>query len=262
MHVVYTPTNRLDNLGLPGVAQTYGGDYIKWASSSTIQGAGNVDSSTLVRVDSTKTSSNGRVYYVNRLITFSESPLGSHIEKLQFTTGTTRSQYWHFVQYLRGSAAFTTPVYNLTTGVITNINAGAFYTVLVPDSNSIKQAVVDGFLPGTVVGGVGVPNFAPTALADQEKVTRFIFYHILDKNAVGTDGINANPIGAQGGLVTLYSNNNGPVTVFVDRSAVGSLTLRDAASRTALTRLSAPANGDFLSNRAVVHSINNYLRYQ
>ena len=261
MHVVYTPTNALDNLGGSGVAQTYGGDYIKW-SNNQIQGAGNVDSSTTVRIDSFKTSSNGRVYYVNRLITFSESTLGKHIEKLQFTTGTTRSQYWYFAQLLKGSAAFASPLYNLTTGDINGINAGAFYTVFVPDSNSIKRAVVDGFLPGTVVGGIGVPNLAPTLPAEQAQVTNFILYHILDKNAVGTDGSTANPQGAQGGLQTLYITVAGPVTIFVDRSAVGSLSLRDVASRTANTRLSAPANGDFLSNRAVILSIDNYLRYQ
>lgn len=256
MHVVYTPTNALDNLQGSGVAQTYGGDYIKW-NNNLLQGAGNVDSSTTVRIDSFKTSSNGRVYYVNRLITFSESTIGKHIEKLQFTTGTTRSQYWHFAQYLKSSS-----IYNATTGEITGFNSGAFYTVLVPDSNSIKQAVVDGFLPGTVVGGIGVPNFAPTSLLDQGRIANFIQYHILDKNVVGTDGTNANPDGPQGGLQTLYVNNTGPVTIFVDRTTVGSLRLVDAAQRTAMTRLSAPASGDFLSNRSVIHSINNYLRYQ
>lgn len=256
MHVVYTPTNRLDNLALPGVAQTYGGDYIKWSSSSTIQAAGNVDSSTLVRVDSFKTASNGRVYYIDRLITFSESTIGKHIEKLQFTTGTTRSQYWYFAQLLKSST-----LYNATTGEITGLSAGAFYTILVPDSNSIKRAVVDGFLPGTVSGGIGVPTLAPTSLLDQGKIANFIQYHILDKAAVGTDGIIANPNGQQGSIPTLYVNVTGTIGVFVNRLAVGSISFTDAANRTAMTRLSLPANGDYLSNRAVIHSINNYLQY-
>jgi len=260
MHVVYTPTNALDNLGGSGVAQTFGGDYIKW-NNNQVQGAGNVDSNTVVRIDSFKTSSNGRVYYVNRLITYSETPLGKHIEKLQYTTGTTRSQYWHFAQLLINSASFLSPLYNTGTGDITGLNAGAFYTVFVPDSNSIKRAVVDGVLPGTVVGGIGVPNFAPTIAADQARIAAFIQYHIIDKAAIGTDGAVANPDGLQGRVPTLLITANGPIEVFVNRSAVGSLALTDFAQRAAATRLSPPANGDYLSNRAVIHSINNYLKY-
>ncbi len=250
MHVVYTPTNALDNLSGSGVAQTYGGDFIKW-NANKVQGAGNVDSNNVVSIDSFKTSSNGRVYYTNRLITFSESSIGKHIEKLQFTTGTTRSQYWHFTQYLKSSS-----IYNATTGDITGLNAGAFYTVFIPDSNSIKKAVVDGFLPGTVVAGVGVPNYTPTLLLEQDLVAKFIQYHIVDKTALGTDG------NAQGNVPTLYVNNIGPVQIFVNGLTVGTLRLTDAVNRIANTRISAPANGDYLSNRAVIHSIDNYLRYQ
>ena len=250
MHVVPTPNNELDNLTGVGVAQTYGGEYIKY-SANRVFAAGNIDSNNTVRIDSFKTAKNGRVYYIDRLLTYSETTIGKHIEKL----GTARnSQYYYFTQYLKASANYSTSLYNATTGDITGLSAGVLYTVLIPDSNSMKAAVNAGLLPGTGTAPNKIPNFAPTTLPEQDLVTRFIQYHILSKKTIGTDGLYS------GAVETVYTNSSGVATTVTVINQPGQLTLYDAVSTPGTKTI--PVNGDYLSNRAIIHLINNYLRYQ
>ena len=239
LHVV--PNRILTDLNTEGVAKTVGGEFIGF-KNNTIFGSGNVDANQVANVTATKTSKNGRVYYIDKILNFTESLVGAHIEKL----GTpTTSQYNYFWQFLKGSS-----IWNNTTKEIAGVAAGTFYTILIPNNTAIMNAVKDTLLPGNRV--TGVPNFAPTTTADQAQVIRFIYHHFVDKNTIAADGVES------GAFPTLLKNSLGdPTTVFINNS-VGSLLLTDMNNRTANV-ISAPSY--YLTNRAVIHLINNYLKY-
>jgi uncharacterized surface protein with fasciclin (FAS1) repeats len=241
MHVI--PGRDVTSLAAPGVALSYSGEFVKF-SGNTVIGGGNLDNGTVANVLNTKTAKNGTVYYLDRILEFSEKQIGKHLELL----GTpTTSEYNSFWQYLKNAT-----IYNLTTGEIQGVAAGSFYTFFVPNKAAITAAVNAGLLPGTGTPGSMVPNFNPTALADKEKVNNFIYYHILNKKSIATDGQES------GTFETLYKFPNGdPSTLFVNNSTPNSITINDMMSRTATVIVASSNN---LSTRCVIHLISNYLR--
>lgn len=241
MHVV--PARDITNLAAPGVALTTSGEFIKYGSNKIIA-AGNNDAGTVANVTAVKTAKNGTVYYIDRLLQFSENVIGKHIEAL----GTpTTSEYNYFWQYLKNSG-----IYNTTTGEILQIASGSFYTFFIPNKAAIVAAVNAGLLPGTGTAPNMVPNFAPTLPADKEKVSNFIYYHILNKKNIATDGQES------GTFETIFKFSNGdPSTIFVNNSSPNSIVLNDMMSRPANVLTSSSNN---LSTRCTIHLIDNYLK--
>ncbi len=226
-----------------GVAMTYSGEFVKYSSNQII-GAGNLDNATTANIVNKKTAKNGTVYYLDKLIEFSEKNVAQHIE----TLGTpTTSEYNSFWLYLRNSNIF-----NNTSKVILGVSSGSFYTFFIPNKAAIVAAVNAGLLPGTGVPPAMVPNFNPSSLADKDKVANFIYYHILNKKAIATDGEES------GTFETLFKFSNGdPSTIFVNNATPNAITLNDMVSRSANV-ITASSNN--LTNRGVIHLINNYLR--
>ncbi|WP_207495849.1 fasciclin domain-containing protein [Aridibaculum aurantiacum] len=245
LHVVphSLPNRVLNSLAGEGAVMTAGGEYIGF-KNNTVFASGNVEENNVANIISTKTSRNGRVYYINRILDFSDVQIGAHIEKV----GTpTTSEYNYFWQFLRTSS-----IWNATTKEITGISYGTFYTVLIPNNAAIMQAVRDTLLPGNRTTGVPNFNFGTQSNQEREQVIRFIYYHILDKRTVAADGEES------GSFSTILRTNLGdPTNVFVNNNP-GSLVLTDMFGRTAQV-ISAPST--YLSNRMVIHLINNYLKY-
>ena len=142
--------------------------------------AGNGDVPEVANVVNSKPASNGTVYYIDKLLQFSERNVGLHIAALAPNSASPFNNFW---QYLRNSS-----IYNATTGEIQQVASGSFYTFFIPDNAAIVAAVNAGLLPGTGTAPSMVPNFNPSSLADKEKVNDFIYYHILNKKNIGTDG--------------------------------------------------------------------------
>jgi len=143
-------------------------------------------------------------------------------------------------------------LWNSLTLSITGTSNGTFYTVFIPNNAAIVNAVKQGYLPGTVA--TGVPNFAPTLSSDVDKVTKFIQFHILNKNTVVTDGVKS------GAFATLLQDSNGDptfVTVFAN-TTVG-MELRDMYNNSA--KVVVPIS-NVLSRQTVIHSIDNFLKYK
>lgn len=241
MHVV--PGRNISSLAGAGVAMTYSGEFVKY-SSNTVVAAGNLDIPNVANVTGQKTAANGTVYYLDKILQFSEKNVGLHIAALAPTAA---SQYNNFYQYLRNSS-----IYNTTTGEIQGVASGSFYTFFIPNNAAIVAAVNAGQLPGTGTPPTMVPNFNPSALADKEKVNNFIYYHILNKKNIATDGQES------GTFETLFKFPNGdPSTIFVNNSTPNAITLNDMLSRPANVVVSSSNN---LSNRITLHLIDNYLR--
>jgi hypothetical protein len=171
---------------------------------------------------------------------FPYNQIGKTIE----TLGTpTASEFNYFWNYLKNST-----LYNLATGEIVGLTAGSFYTFFIPNKAAIIQAINDGLLPGTA----GVPNFTPTLTADKLKVEKFIQYHILDKRTVIANGQDI------GSFPSLLRNTAGDPVTFTILYTGGVMEIVDGYSRRA--RL-VTALSNNLANRAVIHLVDNYLKY-
>jgi uncharacterized surface protein with fasciclin (FAS1) repeats len=238
MHVV--PGRDITDLTGSGVGMTYSGEFIKY-NANTVQAAGNLDLGNVATVTNKKTAKNGTVYYLDRILEFSEKTIGKHIEILGAPV---TSQFNYFWQYLKNAG-----IYNLTTGEIQQVASGTFYTFFIPNNAAITAAVNAGYLPGTA----GVPNFNPPSLADKEKVNNFIYYHILNKRNIGTDGQES------GTFETLYKFPNGdPSTLFINNNVPNNITVNDMVSRSGAVIVPQSNN---LSNRCMIHLTDNYFRY-
>ncbi|MEO6161593.1 MAG: hypothetical protein ABIP23_11195 [Pelobium sp.] len=240
--VLTTRAGELNNLSGKGIVEAYNGEYVKY-NAGKVYASGNEETNTPVTIDSLKDVINGRAYYTKGLLTFTEQPIPFHIEALSKKTPANFSSYWQFLS--------NSPIYAASDKSILKVDLGAFYTFLIPTNAAITQAVKDGVLPGNKT--TGVPNFKPTASTDIDNVQKFIYYHILDKNTVVSDGKKA------GAFQTLLKNNDGDVlTVTAVSPSKDNLSFRDSFNKNVSIDLN---NSNNLSNRTVIHSLNAYLKY-
>ena len=242
MGVVETPNNELANIGTAGVngiIGTYGGEYIKYNGTQVFT-AGTIERNINLRIDSVSKVSNGQVVYLNDLLFFPYNLVAKNIE----TLGTpAASEFNYFWNYLKNST-----LYNAATFEITGLIAGSFYTFFIPNKAAMVQAINAGLLPGTA----GVPNFTPTTTADKLLVEKFIQYHILDKRTVIANGADI------GSFPSLLRNTAGDPVTFSILYTGGLMEIVDGNNRRA--RL-VTALSNNLSNRTVIHLVDNYLKY-
>ena len=224
------------------ISEAYNGEFIKW-NNNQVMTAGTQDANKIVNVDSVKTTKNGTVYYLNGLLTYSSFLFGKHIMNLG--TATT-SDFYYFAQFLNNSG-----LYNSTTGEVTGTTSGTLYTVFVPSNAAIIQAVKDGVLPGNTT--TGVPNLTASSwtAAQKDQVVNFIQYHILAKYSLVPNGKES------GSYETLLKNDQGEVIPVTVLNAPGSMQIIDINSRKANVIIAQSNN---LSNRTVIHLIDNYLK--
>jgi uncharacterized surface protein with fasciclin (FAS1) repeats len=227
-----------------GIAEAYNSEYIKWNNNQVIS-AGTQDAGTVVKVDSMRTMRNGTVYYLNGLLTYTTLNIGTHIKNLGGTSATA-SDFYYFSQFLINSG-----VYNSSTGEITGTTAGTLYTVFVPSNTAITQAVKDGVLPGNVT--TGVPNLTASTWtpAQKDQVNNFILYHVVAKNTVVPN------VNVSSSFETMLKNSQGEVIPVTIIGTPGSMQITDVKNRKANVIIAKSNN---LSNRTVIHLIDNYLK--
>jgi hypothetical protein len=241
--VVETPNNELANIGqtgFKGIITSYGGECLKY-DGNLVSTAGSIERGVTVKIDSVRKVSNGQVVYLNDLMYFPYFPIAKNLEALGTPAASEFNYFWN---YLKNST-----LYNTTTFEITGLAGGSFYTFFVPNKASMIQAINDGLLPGTA----GVPNFTPTLTADKVKVEKFIQYHILDKRTVIANGVDI------GSFPSLLRNTAGDPVTFSILYPGNVFEVGDGFGRKA--RL-VTALSNNLSNRTVIHLVDNYLKYQ
>lgn len=240
--VIPTLNGELDNLSGKGIVEAYNGEYIKY-DAGKVYASGNVETNTPVTIDSSGTAINGKVYYTKNLLTFTETPVPVTIAKLATDYP---SDFGHFWNYLKNASIF-----GAADNSILQVALGSFYTFLIPNNAAIEKAVKDGVLPGNTT--TGVPNFTSADPRDVEKVTNFIYYHILDKNTVASDGQKS------GGYATLLKNANGNVLFLnVVSPAKNNLSFNDAYGNNVTININRSNN---LAYRTIIHSLNSYLKF-
>ncbi|HEX8017390.1 MAG TPA: fasciclin domain-containing protein, partial [Flavobacterium sp.] len=186
---------------------------------------------------------NGRTYYIDNLLEFSEESPGVDLKNLASTAG---SEYFNFYSYLKNST-----IYNAVADKITGVDLGTAYTIIVPNNAAIVKAVKADLLPGDKI--TGVPTFAPTESYRQDQVVDFIRYHILATKTVSDDGQ------VTGQVETLLKDTRDEkiyVTVVSDK---GSLSFIDKKNESA-TFIANKSNN--LADRTLIHLVDNYLSYK
>ena len=227
-----------------GVVMSYGGEFVRYDNNRVFASA-NQFAGTTIKNNDRRIAKNGTVYYIDSILDYSNLTHGTYIKKLGLAPTSEFNSFW---QYLNNS-----PIYNQVTGEILNVAGGTFYTFFIPNTAAIKAAVNAGLLPGTGVAPNKVPNFNPTLPAEKEMVTKFIYYHILNKKTVATDGMES------GAYETLFRRSNGDAgSLFINNMAPGAMMVTDMNTRSA--NVIVPAS-NFLANRFVVHLMDNYLKY-
>jgi len=217
------------------------GEYIKFNNNQIVT-AGLEDKGLVAHVDSTKTSVNGKVYYLNNIPLYSENGIGYHLAKL---APDQTSEFYYFWQLLKNSTA----LFNASTNEI--IGLTGYSTVFVPTNEAIRQAVMDGYLPGDVV--TGIPSFTSTKPADMDLIRKFLQYHILSTHTAVPDG-NTDPAKYD----TDLQNDLGVTSQLRIENLKNAMTITDDYGRTAHVIIDKSNN---LSNRCVIHLIDNYLKY-
>ncbi|WP_207426991.1 fasciclin domain-containing protein [Pedobacter sp. SYSU D00535] len=251
--VFLTPNGEMNNLGGFGMVEAWNGEYVKFKDNK-LWASGNEEINKAVNVTSQETAHNGKVYYTDGILTFSEKTIGHHLDSLARIDPNT---YGHFFSYLKNHRTMWIPaVAPATGGSILGANTGAFHTIFVPTNAAIVNAVKAGILPGNT--STGQPNFTPAnASADSEKIERFIQYHIINKNTVVPDGKKF------GAFETLLKNGSGDPVFITVNNGINSMELVGAVDpATNRANLNADINkSNVLSNKTVIHSIDKVLKF-
>lgn len=248
--VVETPNGELDQLGTTGfagtgVVSTIGGEVIKYNGNRVIS-AGTSDRNLTVTIDSVKTAKNGRVLYLNGPLYFTYLQIGHHLTGLGTAPA---SEYSIFYNYLKKSTAYDSVLFT-----IAGTSGGSFYTVFAPNNNAMRQAITDGLLPGTPAN----PNYTPALTSDKLLIQDFLLYHVVDKTTIIADKKNINfyptllrsPAGDPYTINIQYPGNIFEVS---DQFSVRKARL--------LNGVTNQTSSNQLSNRAVIHLIDNYLKH-
>jgi Fasciclin domain len=244
-HIVATPNNELNNIATTtGFIRTgdrdIPGEYIKWNNNKVVA-AGNEDAGTVVNITRFENTSNGRVYYTDNLLEYSERGIGLKLAALATAIPPAISPFKRFFDYLNNS-----PLYTRGTGAINGVLLGTSYTLLVPDNNAIAAAITAGLLPASITPATGV---------DIEKVSAFIRYHILDRRTIAADG-NQDIISAE----TLYKNINDEVVSVRINNQINNLSFT-AQNNTRIVRVINTSSNN-LADRTLIHLVDNYLDYR
>ncbi|WP_040679929.1 fasciclin domain-containing protein [Niabella aurantiaca] len=217
------------------------GEYIKFNNYKIVT-AGLEDAGLEATVDSVKTSANGKVYYLDNIPLYSENGIGYHLGNLGDAVASDFNYFW---QLMRNAAG----VFSQTTNQIVGLTG--YSTLFVPTNAAIQQAVDDGLLPR--VSSTGAPNFKPSAPADVEKVRKFLYYHILATHTAVPDG------NTDAAMYDTYLKNSIGTTLKVRvENYKNAMNILDDYGRTAHVIMAQSNN---LSNRCVIHLIDNYLKY-
>jgi uncharacterized surface protein with fasciclin (FAS1) repeats len=229
-----------DTLDVSGndVVQTYGGEYLKY-QTGFLWGVGNKHASEFLLPKGKLIHSNGVTYKLSQALKFSVENIGRDIEG--------NGNFSMFYNYLEKSASSPIGpyVYNLADKAIANIASTENNTLLIPDNNAMQAAVNDGILP--VIG------FADFTQEQQEQVLNFVMYHALP-------GVIAYP-GSEiiGTKETLYKTTEDDPKTYVEiKYEGGIMSVTDRNGRTANV---VTYNSNVLSNRAMLHQIDKYLKY-
>lgn len=240
-----TPDMELNDLSGSGIIRSgdfdLPGEYIKW-NNNQVYAAGNEVLGNTVNILGYEDRENGRTYYIDNLLEFSEEFQGVDLAALASEPD---SQYAYFFEFLNNSG-----LYDVDSGAIDGVELGTPFTFVIPSNNAIMQAVRDGVLPGDPE--TGEPNFTPADDTVMAEIANFVKYHFLATRTASDDGL------INGLTETLRKTELGEKTYVNIVSTEGSLSFIDDSNRIADY---IPSESNHLADRTLIHLVDNYLLY-
>ena len=97
IHVI--PGRDITSLAGAGVGMTNSGEFLKY-NSNTVIAAGNGDVPNVANVLNSKIAKNGTVYYLDKILQFSERNVGLHIAALAPTAASEYNNFWQYLHKL------------------------------------------------------------------------------------------------------------------------------------------------------------------
>ncbi|WP_066220269.1 fasciclin domain-containing protein [Formosa haliotis] len=243
--IVPTPNMELNDLSGSGIIRSgdfdLPGEYIKW-NNNQVFAAGNEVLENTVNILGYEDKENGRTYYIDKLLEFSEEFQGVDLAEIASEPD---SKFAFFFEFLKNSG-----LYDEASGAIDGIELGTPFTFVIPSNDAIKQAVMDGVLPGDTL--TGEPNFVPADDTIKDEIANFVKYHFLTNRTASDDGL------INGLTETLLKTEFGEKTYVNIVSAVGDLSFIDSSNRIATY---IPLESNHLADRTLIHLVDNYLFY-
>ena len=244
LQIIYTYNGELNDLSGSGIVKTYGQECIKFQNNQVF-GAGNLDSLRKANVLGYREYDNGRVYFIDKPLEYSEISPAEHIRELagysRVTGWGAPTSYYSFFKYLTKSGLLAVTSGDSSRMLITGVSTGDFYTFFVPTNAAIDQAHTDKVLPDLTAAD------AVSLLL----MKQFILYHIVNKIVIanGDEGDN-------GKTNTAFKNLDGITQTVTLINQKNNLQITDINGKTVSV---INANSNNLSSNAVIHQVDNYL---
>jgi uncharacterized surface protein with fasciclin (FAS1) repeats len=246
MHII--ENKLIENLTPNTVVKTIGDDYIRF-SNYFVWGAGNDQAGVKPFVKSSDTiyTNNGILYKLNNPIIFSNKNVGFDLER-KFGTSLYMKYILKATEIIQSdnSIQTSTVLYDKSTQALGNVKTTADNTIFVPTDAAINAAVNAGLLPPLTA------SYFNDAQANL--VYNFVMYHIVAGSIITNDGVGA------GLRSTQYMDIDGKTYVSIDNTD-GKIVITDNKGRKA-NWVSNTNNTNIISNRAIIHQIDNYLDYR
>jgi hypothetical protein len=249
--VVTTPFDEFNSLSGTAIAEAFNGEYIKKIADK-VYASGNVEDNTSVTLNGPyEDYYNGRAYFTTGVLKFATDNfnLGTALARLATSTDlNVKNKYSLFYDYLRNSSLWTA-----SGSLISGVDIGAFYTLLVPTNAAILQAVAEGRLPANILSSAQTP-------AQRQAVANFIQYSIINKSTIAVDGKKA------GKYATLLKDSKGDSRLLTVRYGAGTnpnpatMEILDDTTTPNIARPDVTYSNN-LSNRALIHSIDKVLKF-
>nr|WP_315151788.1 fasciclin domain-containing protein [uncultured Flavobacterium sp.] len=237
--IILTPKGELNDLSGSGIIRSgdldLPGEYIKWKNNKLYAAGNEAPGGMPVGIVGYEDQQNGRTYYVDNLLQYSEEMQGLKIKRLSETPN---SEYLSFFNYLKNST-----IYNPVTGKIQGVDLGTSYTFIVPNNAAIAKAKTKGALPSSIT---------PSLQNEKDLVADFIRAHILVNKIASDDGLTT------GEFETLRKDGFGEKTYVLVQSTPGTLSFRDSLLNWVHY---IPSQSNNLADRSLIHLVDNYLTY-
>jgi len=245
LHIVSTPSDELNNLNGEGIIKSYGGECIKFKNNQ-VWSSGNADTANTANVTGYRDFTNGRVYFINKLLEYSErSPVG-HLRILAGYSPTTGrlvkpTQFYNFYRYILLSG-LVSDTSDLNRATITGVSSGDYYTFFVPTSDSLIAAVNKGI----------IPDYHSITDDNRSIVQAMVLYHIANKIIIANGDEEDS-----GTTKTAYKDLDGITHTITVNNIKYNMVLKDEKGKSfTLIR----EKSDNLSSMSIIHLLNGFLR--
>lgn len=224
------------------LVQTYAGEYIR-ITNGMLYGAGNFHSGQIVYPHTPNTEgTNGITYLIDKGY---KVPLYYSTKEIGYDIAFNIEKFGKFFEYLEKSdKSWPGMLYSSTDQTIAGIKSSEKNTLIIPTDTAMLGAIRDGYLPEI--------TDLPFTQAELKMVTAFVNYHCMNGQII----VPGNAF--DGEIRTLHKSDEGTSTLQVTSTDDNIVVIDDYNQDVHIIY----SKSNVLSNNAVIHLSDNYLKYK